>query len=285
MPGMNNKIDRKRRKEGTLKKEFRFGHVDQEVKKRWDNNKTPLENFALMGLQYSNKFECDNKKALNKLGMEAKPVDLTLPKEIKAKDRGINLHLQNYTKALIIRYKDDYEKMKMDHKLNFYQKTAVELEKLCNKYTVLYGHPLVGDVYKQQLEQERLEKEEKERLEQERLEQERLEKERLEQEKLEKERLEQERLENERLENEKKAAAALKKKKPTKTTTTTKTTPTTTTTTTTTKVSKTTPVPAPATPTATKKVVSKKATTEPAEVKKVVKKTPTTTTKKIISKK
>ncbi|KAN0023132.1 hypothetical protein ACTFIU_009215 [Dictyostelium citrinum] len=255
MPGMNNKIDRKRRKEGTLKKQFKFGRVDQEVMKRWDNSKTALENFALMGLQYSNKFECDNKKALNKLGMEAKPVDLTLPKEVKAKDRGINNHLQHYIKALIIKYKDDYEKMKMDHKLNFYQKTAGELEKLCDKYTILYGHPLMGDVYKQQQEKEKQEKEEQERLEQERL---------------EKERLEKERLEKERLENEQKAAAQKKKL------TTTKSTPT--------------PTPTAA---SNKKVVSKKSTTttptpkatEITDVKKVVKKTPTTNTKKIISKK
>ncbi|KAN0034926.1 hypothetical protein ACTFIV_001465 [Dictyostelium citrinum] len=253
MPGMNNKIDRKRRKEGTLKKQFKFGRVDQEVMKRWDNSKTALENFALMGLQYSNKFECDNKKALNKLGMEAKPVDLTLPKEVKAKDRGINNHLQHYIKALIIKYKDDYEKMKMDHKLNFYQKTAGELEKLCDKYTILYGHPLMGDVYKQQQQQQEKEKQEKE-----------------EKERLEKERLEKERLEKERLENEQKAAAQKK------TSTTTKSTPTPTATSNKKVVSKkstttTTPTPPKA--------------TETTEVKKVVKKTPTTNTKKIISKK
>ncbi|EAL73288.1 hypothetical protein DDB_G0267670 [Dictyostelium discoideum AX4] len=245
MTGMNNKIDRKRRKEGTLKKQFNFGRVDEEVMKRWDNNKTALENFALMGLQYSNKFECDNKKALNKLGMEAKPVDLTLPKEVKAKDRGINAHLQQYTKALIIKYKDDYEKMKMDHKLNFYQKTAGELEKLCNKYTVLYGHPLMGDVYKQQQQQkEKEEKEEQERLEKE--------KQRLEQEKLEKERLEKEKLE--------KAAAAAQKKTTTPTAASTKK-----------VVSK-------------KATTTTTPTTEATEVKKVVKKTPTTTTKKISKK-
>ncbi|KAM9984468.1 hypothetical protein ACTFIZ_004159 [Dictyostelium cf. discoideum] len=239
MTGMNNKIDRKRRKEGTLKKQFNFGRVDQEVMKRWDNSKTALENFALMGLQYSNKFECDNNKALNKLGMEAKPVDLTLPKEVKAKDRGINAHLQQYIKALIIKYKDDYEKMKMDHKLNFYQKTAGELEKLCNKYTVLYGHPLMGDVYKQQQQQQQQQQKEKEEKEQ---------KEKEEQERLEKQRLEQERLEKETLE---KAAAAAQKKKTTPTAASTK------------KV-------------VSKKATTP--TIETTEVKKVVKKTPTTTT-------
>ncbi|KAM9986339.1 hypothetical protein ACTFIY_010752 [Dictyostelium cf. discoideum] len=249
MTGMNNKIDRKRRKEGTLKKQFNFGRVDEEVMKRWDNNKTALENFALMGLQYSNKFECDNKKALNKLGMEAKPVDLTLPKEVKAKDRGINAHLQQYTKALIIKYKDDYEKMKMDHKLNFYQKTAGELEKLCNKYTVLYGHPLMGDVYKQQ-QKEKEEKEEQERLEKQRLEQ---------------EKLEQERLEKEKLEKAAAAAAAAAQKKKTTTPTAAST-------------KKVVSKKAPTTTTTT--------TTTTTEVKKVVKKTPTTTTttKKILKK-
>ncbi|KAK5576691.1 hypothetical protein RB653_007835 [Dictyostelium firmibasis] len=254
---MSNRLDRKRRKEGSLKKQFNFGRIDQEVMKRWDQNKTPLENFSLMGLQYSNKFESDNKKALNRLGMEAKPVDLTVPKEVKGKERGINFHLQHYTKALLIKYKDDYEKMKMDHTLNFYQKTAGELEKLCKKYIVLYGHPLFGDVYQEQLENQK----EKERLEKERLEKEKLEKERLEKEKLEKERLEKE-----KLENQQKAAATAaiqKKKQPTTT--------------------------------STKKMISKKTTTETTptptptptttEVKKVVKKTPTPTTKKIISKK
>ncbi|EGC39206.1 hypothetical protein DICPUDRAFT_75211 [Dictyostelium purpureum] len=160
------RISKKLRKEGSLKKKFKFGHIDDEVMKRWDNSKTTLENFALMGLQYNNKFISENQRALDKLKMEAKPIELTVPEPIKAKERGVNFHQQHYIRPLIIKYKEDYEKMKMDHKLNFYQKTATELEKLAKKFIVLYGHPIYGDVYQQQQEEEqkKLKEEEEKKL-------------------------------------------------------------------------------------------------------------------------
>ncbi|KAF2073900.1 hypothetical protein CYY_004788 [Polysphondylium violaceum] len=135
-------LNKKLRKSGALKKKYNFGKADQEVQKRWDHSKTALENYSLMGLRFDNHKDDAGKKSLEKMGLKANPIQLTVPEEVKAKERGLSFHDQHYIRVLIMKYNDNYQRMKMDHKLNFYQKTDSELEKMAKRFIVLYGHPL-----------------------------------------------------------------------------------------------------------------------------------------------
>jgi len=155
-------LKKKQRKSGALKKKYNFGKADQEVQKRWDHSKTALENYALMGLRFDNHKDNAGAKALEKMGLKANPIKLTVPEEVKPAERGLSFHDQHYIRALILKYNDNYQRMKMDNKLNFYQKTDTELEKMAKKFIVLYGHPLNLDCKYKDQQQEQDEKKQQE---------------------------------------------------------------------------------------------------------------------------
>eukprot|EP01132_Coremiostelium_polycephalum_P004730 gene4730-5904_t len=152
------------RKTKQAPRRYKLGDIDSEVKRRWDHKKTLLENYALMGLKLDDKNQ--NQQALDKLGMECDPVKLNIPEDKGKKERGLTFYDQHYYRDLMLKYGDDYEKMKLDSKLNYLLKTAGECEKACKKFIVLYGHPLHTNItindYENQKLKEQKEKEEKE---------------------------------------------------------------------------------------------------------------------------
>ncbi|EFA81957.1 hypothetical protein PPL_05191 [Heterostelium album PN500] len=132
---------------------------NKEVQERWDPKKTTLENYALMGLKFQNTTRDSERRqqALEKLNMVEKPIDLKVEPEAPRVERGQTFSDQHYYRDLILKYNDDYEKMKMDHKINYMQKTAKQLENGCKRFIVLYGHPLMPNV-EEKVEEKKVEK-------------------------------------------------------------------------------------------------------------------------------
>ncbi|GAM17763.1 hypothetical protein SAMD00019534_009380 [Acytostelium subglobosum LB1] len=150
----NNRKNKKQNHNRVLN--VRFG--SQEVQQRWDMKKTTLENYAMMGLQFSNSIRNKERseKALAKLNVVADPVKLDVKQRPPRIERGLTFDDQHYYRDLILKHNDNYEKMKMDIALNFWQRTAKQLENGCKRFIVLYGHPLLESDDEEEVEEEQV---------------------------------------------------------------------------------------------------------------------------------
>ncbi|EGG20681.1 hypothetical protein DFA_00542 [Cavenderia fasciculata] len=138
----------------------------EEVSRRWNKLATPLTNYTNMGISMNNKLGKDRKIISNRPFVEKKTppklIDIPVPEPRIRSEKGLNFRDQHYYRDLILKYGVDYEKMKMDIKLNYLQRTAKEVENGCNKFIGCYGDPIAEIMANREQEKKRLEDEQKE---------------------------------------------------------------------------------------------------------------------------